>query len=78
MVAGGLQHSRFPLRQLLAVEVTDDARNVSLSLIVRWDAMELFHALWANDDDAGYEAAMKLLDGRYTWLEEGVSDPGDR
>jgi alkylation response protein AidB-like acyl-CoA dehydrogenase len=38
----------------------------------------LFHALWNNDDDAGYAAAMKLLDGRYTWLEEGVSDPGDR
>jgi hypothetical protein len=38
----------------------------------------LFHDLWANDDDAGYATAMKLLDGRYTWLEEGVSDPGDR
>ena len=38
----------------------------------------LFHALWYNDDDAGYKAAMNLLDGRYTWLEEGVSDPGDR
>jgi alkylation response protein AidB-like acyl-CoA dehydrogenase len=38
----------------------------------------LFHGLWSNDDDAGYSTAMKLLDGRYTWLEEGVSDPGDR
>jgi alkylation response protein AidB-like acyl-CoA dehydrogenase len=38
----------------------------------------LFHALWSNDDDQGYATAMKLLDGRYTWLEEGVSDPGDR
>jgi alkylation response protein AidB-like acyl-CoA dehydrogenase len=38
----------------------------------------LFHDLWANDDDAGYAAAQKLLEGRYTWLEEGVSDPGDR
>src|SRR3954447_9502510 len=35
----------------------------------------LFHALWANDDDAGWATAMKLLDGRYTWLEEGISDP---
>ena len=35
----------------------------------------LFHDLWANDDDAGYTAAMKLLDGRYTWLEEGVERP---
>jgi alkylation response protein AidB-like acyl-CoA dehydrogenase len=38
----------------------------------------LFHDLWSNDDDAGYATAMKLLDGRYTWLEEGISDPGDR
>src|SRR3954447_5668418 len=38
----------------------------------------LFHALWSNDDDAGYATALTLLDGRYTWLEEGVSDPGDR
>ena len=35
----------------------------------------LFHDLWSNDDDAGYKAAMKLLDGRYTWLEEGVARP---
>src|SRR3954449_3647972 len=35
----------------------------------------LFHALWANDDDAGYKTAMAVLDGRHTWIEEGVSDP---
>src|SRR3954468_23337385 len=35
----------------------------------------LFHDLWANDDDAGWATAMKLLDGRYSWLEEGISDP---
>jgi hypothetical protein len=35
----------------------------------------LFHALWANDDDAGREAADKVLEGRYAWLEEGVLDP---
>jgi alkylation response protein AidB-like acyl-CoA dehydrogenase len=35
----------------------------------------LFHALWANDDDAGYTTAMGILDGRHTWIEEGVSDP---
>ena len=39
---------------------------------------ELFHALWSNDDDEGYAAAQKLLDGRYQFIEEGVSDPGDR
>jgi hypothetical protein len=32
----------------------------------------LFTALWHNDDTVGYETAQKLLDGRYTWLEEGV------
>jgi alkylation response protein AidB-like acyl-CoA dehydrogenase len=37
----------------------------------------LFHALWSNDDDQGYKTAMNLLDGRYTWLEEGVPDPSD-
>jgi alkylation response protein AidB-like acyl-CoA dehydrogenase len=39
---------------------------------------ELFHALWSNDDDEGYAAAQKLLDGRYQWIEEGVSDPSER
>ncbi|WP_053227298.1 acyl-CoA dehydrogenase family protein [Solirubrobacter soli] len=37
----------------------------------------LFHDLWSNDDDQGYKTAMNLLDGRYTWLEEGVSDPSE-
>ena len=35
----------------------------------------LFHELWANDDDDRYAAAQKVLDGRYTWLEEGIPDP---
>ncbi len=35
----------------------------------------LFHALWSNDDDESYAAAQKVLDGRYTWLEEGIIDP---
>src|SRR3954471_4057154 len=37
-----------------------------------------FHALWANDDDAGYRTAMGVLAGEHTWIEEGVSDPGER
>src|SRR3954453_12491402 len=37
----------------------------------------LFHDLWSNADDQGYTTAMNLLDGRYTWLEEGVADPSD-
>src|SRR3954454_11822368 len=32
----------------------------------------LFHALWANDDDAGYATALAVLEGRHTWIEEGV------
>jgi hypothetical protein len=35
----------------------------------------LFDELWNNEDDAGREAAAKLLDGRYKWLEEGIVDP---
>jgi alkylation response protein AidB-like acyl-CoA dehydrogenase len=35
----------------------------------------LFSSLFANDDDAAYETAQKVLEGRYTWLEEGVADP---
>jgi hypothetical protein len=36
---------------------------------------QLFHDLWQNDDAENYDAALKVLDGRYTWLEEGVLDP---
>jgi alkylation response protein AidB-like acyl-CoA dehydrogenase len=35
----------------------------------------LFHELWANDDVDNYKAAQGVLDGRYTWLEEGIADP---
>src|SRR3954447_6893406 len=35
----------------------------------------LFHALWANDDDLAYATAQKVLDGRYSWLEDEVLDP---
>ncbi|MEY2404261.1 MAG: hypothetical protein QOD38_1812 [Acidimicrobiaceae bacterium] len=35
----------------------------------------LFTDLWANDDDLNYECAQKVLDGRYTWVEEGIVDP---
>ncbi len=38
-------------------------------------ADDLFTALWSNDDDENNAAAAKLLDGRYTWLEEGIVDP---
>lgn len=38
---------------------------------------DLFGALWSNDDVANYQTAMNVLDGRHTWLEEGIVDPGD-
>ncbi|SNT39841.1 hypothetical protein SAMN05421812_105295 [Asanoa hainanensis] len=40
---------------------------------VRADA--LFTALWDNTDAVDVKAAKRILDGRYTWLEEGVVHP---
>ncbi|HEV2999730.1 MAG TPA: acyl-CoA dehydrogenase family protein [Solirubrobacteraceae bacterium] len=38
-------------------------------------ADDLFGQLFANDDDASYRLAQQVLDGRHTWVEEGVLDP---
>jgi alkylation response protein AidB-like acyl-CoA dehydrogenase len=35
----------------------------------------LFGELFDNDDDAGYALAQQVLEGRHTWLEEGIADP---
>ena len=35
----------------------------------------LFHDLWFNDDADNYSAAMKVLDGRYTFFESDLIDP---
>ena len=35
----------------------------------------LFGALFDNDDDASYALAQQVLEGRHTWLEEGIADP---
>ena len=35
----------------------------------------LFHALWANDDDAQYKVAQSVLKGRYEFFEHDVLDP---
>jgi alkylation response protein AidB-like acyl-CoA dehydrogenase len=43
--------------------------------MARRRADALFHELWANDDDIRYSTAQKVLDGRYTFLEEGIVDP---
>jgi alkylation response protein AidB-like acyl-CoA dehydrogenase len=36
---------------------------------------ELFERLWRNSDDEDARLAKRVLEGRYTWLEEGVLDP---
>jgi len=35
----------------------------------------LFGELFSNDDDANYALARQVLEGRHTWLEEGIADP---
>ncbi|GFG74772.1 acyl-CoA dehydrogenase family protein [Mycobacterium botniense] len=37
----------------------------------------LFHALWTNTDSTDVGLARHVLDGRYTWLEEGIIDPSE-
>jgi hypothetical protein len=34
-----------------------------------------FAELFDNDDTSQYGSAQQLLEGRYTWLEEGIADP---
>ena len=36
---------------------------------------QLFYDLWHNDDRDSYRAALKVLDDRYTWFEDGILDP---
>lgn len=36
---------------------------------------ELFERLWSNTDDNDRSLAGRVLDDRYTWLEEGILDP---
>src|SRR5919198_4788786 len=37
----------------------------------------LFHELWRNTDDLNYRAAMRVLEGRYRFAEDGVVEPAD-
>jgi alkylation response protein AidB-like acyl-CoA dehydrogenase len=39
---------------------------------------ELFAGVWANDDDDNYRVAQQVLEGRHTWIEEGVVDPASQ
>ena len=38
-------------------------------------AEQLFERLWQNSDDSDRTLARGVLEGRYTWLEEGIVDP---
>lgn len=40
-------------------------------------ADDLFASVFANDDDANYKLAQKVLEGKYEWLEEGIVDPAE-
>ena len=37
----------------------------------------LFDRLWSNTDDLDEQIARRVLDGEFTWLEEGVLDPSE-
>ena len=37
----------------------------------------LFDRLWANTDDTDRQIASRVLDGDFTWLEDGVLDPSE-
>jgi alkylation response protein AidB-like acyl-CoA dehydrogenase len=38
-------------------------------------AERLFHDLWSNADQANHRLALDVLNGRHTWLEQGIIDP---
>jgi hypothetical protein len=40
--------------------------------------VKLFHDLWANDDVRKYKVALKVLDGKHAWIEEGILSLEDR
>src|SRR5215211_3486894 len=35
----------------------------------------LFSELFSNEDDANYSVARQVLEGRHTWIEDGIADP---
>ena len=58
-------------------ERADEARELAdlFCIQARRRANDLFHDLWQNDDDENHAAALKVLDGRYSLIEEGILDP---
>jgi alkylation response protein AidB-like acyl-CoA dehydrogenase len=43
----------------------------------RLRADRLFDQLWSNTDDSDKQVADRVLDGAYTWLEDGIVDPSE-
>jgi alkylation response protein AidB-like acyl-CoA dehydrogenase len=64
---------------LQAQDPTNKAQYVELAELFcaqsRRRVDRLFHDLWFNDDADNYTAAMKVLDGRYTFFEADLIDP---
>ena len=64
---------------LQAEDPTNKAQYVELADLfcaqARRRVDRLFHDLWFNDDADNYSAAMKVLDGRYTFFESDLIDP---
>lgn len=58
-------------------EIAEQARELAdlFCRQARRRAEVLFDELWANDDDLNTKRAFGVLDGRYTWVEEGIVDP---
>ena len=44
----------------------------------RRHVIQLFHDLWANDDVRKYKVALRVLDGKHAWLEEGILKLSER
>jgi alkylation response protein AidB-like acyl-CoA dehydrogenase len=64
---------------LQAEDPTNKAQYVELADLfcsqARRRVDRLFHDLWFNDDADNYQAAMKVLDGRYRFFEADLIDP---
>jgi alkylation response protein AidB-like acyl-CoA dehydrogenase len=64
---------------LQAEDPTNKAQYVELAELfcaqARRRVDRLFHDLWFNDDADNYSAALKVLDGRYTFFEADLIDP---
>ena len=56
-----------------ALELADLFCRNSRRLVIR-----LFHDLWSNDDVRKYKVALKVLDGKHAWVEDGILSLKDR